>query len=82
MKKHTIIYYDYFDLTQDDTFVCEYCQQRRANDIHHIEPKKMGGLKDKDYIENLIALCRECHEKAHNEKITKTELKWIISKRN
>jgi 5-methylcytosine-specific restriction endonuclease McrA len=33
-------------------------------DIHHIEPRGMGGSKTLDVIENLMALCRECHHEA------------------
>jgi len=37
-------------------------------DIHHIDCKGMGGSKQKDYIENLQALCRECHLKYGDKK--------------
>ena len=33
-------------------------------DIHHIEPRGAGGSKAKDYIENLMSLCRSCHNRA------------------
>ena len=44
----------------------------------------MGGSKTKDYIENLSALCRECHIKAEtepsfNEKVKQIHLKLINS---
>lgn len=76
MKKHTKIYMDYFGYTIADFIPCEKCH-KKAVDIHHIEPRGMGGSKSKDYIENLIALCRECHTDAHAEKISKQELKKI-----
>jgi 5-methylcytosine-specific restriction endonuclease McrA len=60
MKKHTKIYMDYFSLGIDDYIPCEVCQCP-AVDIHHLEPRGMGGSKTKDTIENLAALCRECH---------------------
>ncbi len=31
-------------------------------DIHHIEARKTGGSQSKDFIENLMAVCRKCHE--------------------
>ena len=74
MKKHTRIYYKYFGYGIDDRILCEYCNSKIAVDIHHIDNKGMGGSKEKDNIENLIALCRVCHEDAHKEKITKSEL--------
>lgn len=45
-----------------DEFVpCAVCNGS-AVDIHHIVFKSRGGGND---IENLIALCRTCHNKAH-----------------
>jgi 5-methylcytosine-specific restriction endonuclease McrA len=61
MKIHTQIYLDYFGINEEDPFIpCEVCD-KRAVDIHHIEARGMGGSKKKDDIENLMALCRECH---------------------
>lgn len=46
-----------------DFIPCEVCKSK-AVDIHHIEPRGMGGdpKAKKDVIENLMALCRPCHE--------------------
>jgi hypothetical protein len=60
MKKHTKIYFDYFGHGEQSFVPCEVCGMR-ANDIHHIEARGMGGSKEKDNIENLQALCRPCH---------------------
>ena len=72
MLKHTKIYMKYFDYGEQDFIPCEACG-REAVDIHHIH----GRGKDKDIIENLMALCRRCHEKAHQEKLSKSELEYI-----
>lgn len=60
MKPHVKIYLDYFDFP--DFTPCEICT-KKAVDIHHIDSRGMGGdpTKSKDVIENLMALCRECH---------------------
>jgi len=59
VKKHTKIYYDYFNYYGE--FVsCEICGAE-AVDIHHIESRGMGGSIEKDDIKNLIAVCRACH---------------------
>ena len=71
MKIHIKTYRDYFDLTPDDRVMCEYCNKQEAVDVHHIQPRGAGG---KNNIENLIALCRDCHTLAHREKITKRAL--------
>lgn len=66
MKKHTRIYLDYFGISPGEPIHCEICG-REAHDIHHISARGMGGSDSKDNIENLIALCRECHDKAEAE---------------
>lgn len=43
-----------------DFIECEVCKGK-AVDIHHIDCRGMGGSKEKDTIENLMALCRNCH---------------------
>jgi len=42
---------------------CECCSSK-AVDIHHIDARGMGGdpTGGKDRIENLMALCRRCHD--------------------
>ena len=67
MKKYKKVYLDYYGLTPEDFIPCEGCGST-AVDIHHIHPKGMGGSKTKDYIENLVAVCRECHNKCHDSK--------------
>lgn len=43
--------------------LCEYCKSDYAVDVHHIIFKSRGGS---DLPINLIALCRECHNRAHS----------------
>lgn len=67
MKKHTKIYLDYFGYTGQEFIACEVCG-RRAVDVHHIDCRGMGGSKEKDKIENLMGVCRECHIKYGDKK--------------
>ena len=60
MKKHTKLYLKEMGYDKTDWIPCEVCN-RPAVDIHHIEARGMGGSKEADTIENLMALCRECH---------------------
>ena len=60
MKKHTKVYLDGMGYSTTDWIPCEVCQSQ-AVDIHHIEARGMGGSKEADTIENLMALCRKCH---------------------
>jgi hypothetical protein len=57
----------FFDYGEQDFVMCEFCQQDRAVDVHHIQSRGMGGSKEKDFIENLMGLCRECHIKAESD---------------
>jgi 5-methylcytosine-specific restriction endonuclease McrA len=71
MKKHTKIYLQYFKYGVTEFIPCEVCGLK-AVDIHHIDCRGMGGSKEKDKIENLMALCRQCHidfgdKKQHTE---------------
>jgi len=74
MKKHTKIYTKHFKIGEQDTPLCEMCGSP-AVDVHHIEPRGMGGSKTKDYIENLAGLCRSCHNKAESSKEFNKEVK-------
>ena len=70
MKKHTQIFCNFWndEFTLSQTYQCFSCNSWYGTDIHHIEPKQMGGSKCKDYIENLVCLCRSCHTKCHSDK--------------
>jgi 5-methylcytosine-specific restriction endonuclease McrA len=63
MKNHTKVYLKGMGYTDTDFISCEVCG-RAGKDIHHIEPRGMGGSNTRDVIENLMALCRECHHEA------------------
>lgn len=76
MQKHTKIYLDHFGYGMDSFIPCELCGSR-AVDIHHIERRGMGGSSHADYIENLMALCRE-HHVLYGDK--KNHLEWIRKK--
>ena len=76
MQKHTKIYMQFFGYGEQDIILCERCH-RQATDIHHIIYRSQGGG---DNIENLIALCRICHEQAHQEKLKPVELNYIHEK--
>jgi hypothetical protein len=76
MKNYTRIYMDYFGYDLSSFICCEICG-KVANDIHHIENKKIGGSKLKDNIENLMAICREEHVKFGDKKQYKDMLKEI-----
>jgi len=83
MKKHIKIFDDFWlpELTIAQTFQCAVCNSWYGTDIHHLSAKQSGGSKCKDYIENLICLCRSCDEKCHKGKDFNTKAR-IINLRN
>ena len=74
MKKHTMTYFNHFGYDISDFIPCEVCG-KTAVDIHHIEARGIGGSKEADNIENLMALCREDHLKYGDKKQYKEFLK-------
>lgn len=85
MQKHIKVYLNYYGIDDPNILRCEVCGMR-ADDIHHIEFRSSFGKKTKhlqDNINNLIALCRHDHDRAHFKKepyLEKEELKEIHSK--
>jgi len=64
--------------------ICELTGALYA-DVHHLDNKKMGGSKTKDYIENLMALCRDAHtfygdKKQYKEWLTEWHLEYMEHK--
>ena len=70
MPNHKRIYMNEMGCGEDDILLCEtpklvnmQCTYR-ADEIHHIRFRSEGG---KDILENLVALCKNCHDKAHGK---------------
>jgi len=63
MKRYIAIYMRAHGYKCGDFIPCEDCGAT-AVDVHH----KKGRIgKDADLPENLIAVCRRCHQKRHGE---------------
>jgi 5-methylcytosine-specific restriction endonuclease McrA len=74
-----MVYLESRGLTKTDFIGCEVCG-RPASDIHHIQPRGMGGSKLRDTPDNLIALCRPCHTEADfGTVLPKEKLKEIVN---
>ena len=73
MKKHVRIYLKEMGYGEQDFKLCEICERAEAVDVHHIDPRGMGGSPDKDVEGNLIGLCRGCHGLAECGKIPPEE---------
>jgi hypothetical protein len=60
---------DFFGYGEGDWIPCEMCNSTGV-DIHHIEKQsKFGSKKEKDFIENIMCLCRDCHIKAESDSL-------------
>lgn len=83
MKKHTKVYLDYFGYGIEDFIPCESCGAKAVDIAHIIARSKFGDKRkdEQDNIDNLAALCRDCHYKYDFEnKWTKDEM-YEIHKR-
>ena len=59
---------EFFDYVLDSVILCEMMCGAKGTDIHHLtKQSKFGSKKEKDYIENLCCLCRDCHIKAESD---------------
>ena len=63
MKNHTKVYMNFFNYVEQDFIPCEMCNSK-AVDVHHLERRNKT---KNDYIENLVGLCRDCHNSAEND---------------
>jgi len=67
MKAYVKTYLRHFQLDIEDVWRCEMCGKFRniqRLEIHHILFRSHGGTDD---IDNLAAVCRECHMKIHDK---------------
>jgi len=78
LKNHTSIYVNYFGYSGNEFIPCECCGGK-AVDIHHIVARGIGGVKENrlDLIENLQAVCRNCHNKYGDKP---NELEFLVKK--
>ena len=64
----------------DKCAICEIKQNKIRLDTHHInfqcnaDEQGMHGSVHKDHLSNLIPVCKECHQKIHNNTITNVKV--------
>jgi len=75
MKKYITNYHKQVGVYPGDYLQCETCD-KPAVEIHHIVH---GRFKRSDEPENLIAVCRLCHDKAHGKGIkVRTDVDYLL----
>ncbi len=67
MKEHTKILFKGRNWKIPEDAYCTHCKTF-AVDTHHYRNRKSGSSKYLDYYENLIPLCRLCHDMAGVDK--------------
>lgn len=72
-SNHKKIYADYFGYGEQSYMPCELGTGEPMVDVHHIQPRGRGGSNDKNYIANLIGVCRKCHDDCENGIIEKKD---------
>lgn len=80
LPEHIKNYLNARGMTIMDVILCEFCG-KVAQDIHHIKLRSQGGGHE---YENLIALCGNCHDKAHGKRypvITRDQLQELARRR-
>ena len=80
MKHYIEVYHSSCGKHIGDHLDCEVCGAT-AVDIHHIKARGMGGNPHADTPENLIAVCRTCHEEYGDKKQHRVMLIEIVEKR-
>ena len=73
MRGYKKVYLNHFGYGEQDYVPCENCG-KPCNDIHHLTFRSQGGS---DEIENLIGVCRACHDMAHNNRNFNEQLRKI-----
>lgn len=61
------------EVAERDNYTCVLCGRYPAADAHHVIFRSKQG---EDCKENIVCLCRNCHDKAHgiHAKVIQTEL--------
>jgi 5-methylcytosine-specific restriction endonuclease McrA len=80
MQPHVRNYFRAFNYDESSVILCECGCGQVAKDLHHVIPRSLGGTDD---AHNIIALSRECHDKAHGIESRKYRdiFKMIIANR-
>ena len=62
-----------FKYKENDIISCEFCG-RLSIDIRYINQRGIGKDKNKNCVENLVALCKDCYLKIKSKRISKDDL--------
>jgi hypothetical protein len=77
MKTHVKVWATAMGVGLQDAPLCEGCHYNIAVDVHHVLFRSRGG---KDAIENLVGVCRKCHNAAHLASSANDAMRRIAAK--
>lgn len=63
---------------QRDGHLCQWCLYEKKRIRRTVTGHHILGRSKSDMVEDIIALCRECHEMAHRREISKKQLQGLI----
>lgn len=63
--------------------ICELCGAARATDVHHRQPRGMGGARGQraarvNALSNALALCRVCHDTVERDRPAAIAHGWLV----
>ena len=63
--------------------ICELCGAARATDVHHRQPRGMGGARGQraarvNALSNALALCRVCHDTVERDRPAAMSHGWLV----
>lgn len=71
--------------------LCRVCENRPAEELHHLVPRGMGGGSGDDVADNLIPICKTCHSLIElrdpwassllGQRLASAERQYVIGKR-
>jgi len=79
MKPYVKTYLTYFSYSEGDFIPCEVCGAKCV-EVHHLEPKSIAKAKE-NLIDNLIGVCRDCHNQCHSSRQFNEDAKLIHRKK-
>ena len=80
LKNYKKLFSDFWGYCESDIPICWGCFMAQAVDIHHLENKGLGGVKNNrlNRIDNLFPVCRKCHDLAHADKSINKKWKQVL----
>lgn len=63
--------------------ICEICGEARSTDVHHRQPRGMGGAHGAragfvNRLSNALALCHTCHDMVERDRTAATRNGWLV----